>query len=112
MTCPCRVFISKGGKTMAPPKLRSGEYHVPGGTNFLIRIQYQQYSSWQGTIQWLELNKTLSFRSVLEMIHLMEEALSIHTQEDWEKKFRHWERREGSANKNKRDEPAPSKKQG
>ena len=97
---------------MAPPKLRSEEYHVPGGTNFLIRIQYQQYSSWQGTIQWLELNETLSFRSMLEMIHLMEEALSIHTKEDWEKKFRHWDKKEGSTETKKMDGPAPSKKRG
>ncbi|RJE47617.1 MULTISPECIES: hypothetical protein [unclassified Dehalobacter] len=42
--------------------------------SFLIRIQYRQNASWQGTIQWLEEKKTKQFRSELEMMMLINEA--------------------------------------
>ncbi len=70
------------------------EFRVPGGTNFLIRIQYGQHHSWQGTIQWLDGGKTLPFRSMLEMIYLMEDAIQIHTGDEWKNQFRHWEGKE------------------
>ncbi len=69
-------------------------YQVAGGTNFLIRIQYKQHHTWQGRIQWLESGKTMSFRSMLELIHLMENAIHIHTGEEWEKQFRQWDQKE------------------
>ena len=42
---------------------------------FIIRVQYRQNATWQGTIQWVEQKKTQQFRSVLEMIKLMEEVV-------------------------------------
>jgi len=69
-------------------------FRVPGGTNFLIRIQYGQHHTWQGTIQWLDGSKTMSFRSMLEMIHLMEDAIHIHAGDEWESQFRHWKDKE------------------
>lgn len=42
--------------------------------SFLIRIQYRQNASWQGTIQWLDQKKTKKFRSELELMMLINEA--------------------------------------
>lgn len=46
--------------------------------SFIIRVQHRQNSSWQGRITWVENNKTMMFRSVWEMIKLMESALDTH----------------------------------
>lgn len=43
-------------------------------TSFLITIHRQENHSWQGTIQWLESNLTVHFRSELEMLSLIQEA--------------------------------------
>lgn len=42
---------------------------------FIIRVQYRQNSTWQGTVTWVEENKTISFRSVLELLKLIDGAL-------------------------------------
>ena len=42
---------------------------------FIIRVQHRQNSTWQGRITWADEDKTLNFRSIWEMIHLMESAL-------------------------------------
>ena len=43
---------------------------------FIIQVQYRQNSSWQGKIVWVEKNETQHFRSALELIKLMDGALS------------------------------------
>ena len=43
-------------------------------TTFVVNVQYRQNSSWQGSITWVEQNRTQNFRSVFEMIQLMNEA--------------------------------------
>ena len=43
---------------------------------FLIRILFRQNASWQGSILWLEGKREESFRSVLELIFLMNDALN------------------------------------
>ena len=42
---------------------------------FIIRVQHRQNSSWQGRITWMEEDKTVYFRSIWEMIKLVESAL-------------------------------------
>lgn len=53
------------------------EKELEGSTNarFVVHVQFRQNATWQGTIQWLEGNKTQHFRSALEMLHMMDEAL-------------------------------------
>ena len=41
---------------------------------FYIRVLYRQHSSWQGEVIWKGTNKNY-FRSVLELIHLMADAV-------------------------------------
>ena len=42
---------------------------------FHIRVHFRQNASWQGTIQWVEQNPEASFRSVLELMYLINSAL-------------------------------------
>jgi len=42
---------------------------------FEISVRFQQNSTWQGQILWAEKNMKQSFRSVLEMLRLMDEAM-------------------------------------
>ncbi len=41
---------------------------------FLVRIQFRQKETWQGQVTWAEENKTVSFRSALELLRLLDEA--------------------------------------
>ncbi|KUO64340.1 MAG: hypothetical protein APF84_09895 [Gracilibacter sp. BRH_c7a] len=66
-----------------------------GGSAFMVRVQYRQNSSWQGTIQWLDEKKTVHFRSLLEMTMLMNEALEKSGLTDESKEVRTWEEKEG-----------------
>lgn len=43
--------------------------------NFAVRILFRQNASWQGSVTWLERDREESFRSVLELILLMDSAL-------------------------------------
>ncbi len=49
---------------------------------FVVQVQFRQNATWQGTIQWLEEKKSRKFRSMLEMIKLMDEALSREQETD------------------------------
>ena len=44
--------------------------------SFLVKIKYRQNSSWQGTLQWIETGKTQNFKSCLELIRLMDLAVT------------------------------------
>ena len=43
---------------------------------FEISIKFMQNSTWQGQIHWVERNVKQNFRSALEMLKLMDEALT------------------------------------
>ena len=51
---------------------------------FIIRVQHRQNSSWQGRITWMEEDKTLSFRSIWEMMKLIDSAMEQYRDEDEE----------------------------
>ena len=52
---------------------------------FIVRVQHRQNSSWQGRLTWMEEDKTIQFRSVWEMIKLIENAVdSVSRAEDEE----------------------------
>lgn len=42
---------------------------------FIIRVQHRQNSSWQGRITWMDRDKTVYFRSMWEMLKLVDSAL-------------------------------------
>jgi len=53
-------------------------------SSFHIKLKYKQNHSLQGSIQWLEEKKTIYFRSLMELILLLQEAVSDKTE------FRSW----------------------
>lgn len=53
------------------------------GTSFLIKIKYQQNTSIQGTIHWLEENKIVNFRSMMEMMMLITENIDKKELRTW-----------------------------
>jgi hypothetical protein len=44
---------------------------------FIIQVLYRQNATWQGTIQWLEGRQTRLYRSVNELLKLMDEAVEL-----------------------------------
>ena len=52
--------------------------------SFIVRVQHRQNSSWQGRITWVEEDKTQNFRSIWEMIKLIESALDTVDPEETE----------------------------
>ena len=58
---------------------------------FIIRVQHRQNSSWQGRITWMDENKTVYFRSVWEMIKLIEGALPLPQDLDPDEKEATWD---------------------
>ena len=54
----------------------AGEQPVGARATFNIRILFRQNSSWQGNICWVEGKLEQCFRSVLELLFLMDSGLS------------------------------------
>ena len=42
---------------------------------FIIKVQQRQAGTWQGRVTWVDRNKTVRFRSILELIKLMESGI-------------------------------------
>lgn len=51
---------------------------------FIVRVQHRQNSSWQGRITWMEQDKTICFRSIWEMVKLIENAVDTVSSEEIE----------------------------
>ena len=51
---------------------------------FVIKIKYNQNSSIQGSIQWLEKKKVVHFRSMMELMLLLSESVDIKDLRTWE----------------------------
>ena len=63
------------------PDVMSGEHmssdsQTGARGTFIIRLLFRQHTSWQGSITWLEGGREQTFRSVLELILLIDSALS------------------------------------
>jgi hypothetical protein len=58
---------------------------------FTIQIQFQQNATWQGSITWAEGGKTQRFRSELEMLKLMMEAVASDESDETEDKLDTWQ---------------------
>ena len=54
----------------SPSQSRRGEL-----ATFELRVIFRQHTSWQGVVTWLEAQMEQSYRSVLELILLMDSAL-------------------------------------
>lgn len=63
---------------------------------FIVRVQHRQNSSWQGRITWMEEDKTVQFRSVWEMIKLIESAVDTVSEQESEGEGLSFEEAKGS----------------
>ena len=70
-----RKFHDPKALPVSPPE--TAEIPTGDAATFTIRILFRQNASWQGTITWLEGKQEQSFRSVLELIFLMDNALEF-----------------------------------
>ena len=57
--------------TQVEYKNRRGEL-----ATFIVKVLFRQHSSWQGSVVWQEEKCEEPFRSVLELVLLLESALS------------------------------------
>lgn len=51
---------------------------------FIVKIEYCQNNSWQGKVTWTEGGKSERFRSALELMRLMDEAVAMSKTTDLE----------------------------
>lgn len=57
---------------------------------FTIQIQFQQNATWQGSIAWAEGGRSQRFRSELEMLKLMMEAVASDGSEEDKEGLNTW----------------------
>ena len=50
-------------------------------STFEITVKFMQNSTWQGEVLWVEKNRKQNFRSALEMLKLMDEAITDGVEE-------------------------------
>jgi hypothetical protein len=61
----------ESGFKKAAPNISFGKL-----ASFRIKVIFRQNASWQGTLSWIEQGEEQSFRSVLELLLLLDNALS------------------------------------
>lgn len=66
------------------PALSLSRFEITEGTSlsghgshatFVLRVHSRQGADWQGCLRWMELHQQQYFRSGIELLHLMDEAL-------------------------------------
>jgi len=68
-----RTFAQEDAKPDEPAEADSGG---PVLASFLVSVMFRQRASWQGRLVWTEKELESQFRSTLELIFLMDSALS------------------------------------
>ena len=67
---------------MKPSANKANAAHkTNSSSNFLVSIQHTENHSWQGSIQWLDSGEKIHFRSELEMMMLMNQAVLMQGQQ-------------------------------
>ena len=69
-----RTFAPLPEQGPGPPE---GDYYPGEKATFAIRVLFRQNASWQGSVTWIEGKREQSFRSVLELILLLDGALNF-----------------------------------
>lgn len=68
-----RTFAAQPAQPTGPPEI---SYREGTLATFAVRILFRQNASWQGSVAWLEGKQEQNFRSVLELIQLLNSALT------------------------------------
>lgn len=63
-------LLQPDGSETVPASVRKGQR-----ATFELQVLFRQHTSWQGILRWREQNAEHSFRSVLELVLLMDSAL-------------------------------------
>lgn len=63
-------FVEQMENTPPPAWIRKG-----AKATFEVQVIFRQHTSWQGVVVWLEQQMEQSYRSVLELVLLMDNAL-------------------------------------
>jgi hypothetical protein len=50
--------------------------HKPTSESFLVQVRYHEHATLQGTIVWADENRTANFRSGMELLYLLDEAMA------------------------------------
>jgi len=68
------LYPKDGTRDKVKVEIREDDMNNKNGDKgtFLVRIQYRQNASWQGHVTWVEENKTVPFRSALELLKLID----------------------------------------
>ena len=69
-----RTFAPPPEQETGPPE---ADYYPGREATFTVRILFRQNASWQGSVTWVEGRREQSFRSVLELILLIDNALNF-----------------------------------
>ena len=56
---------------------RSMEEEMNRKETFIVHIISQENATWQGQVTWAEKNQTISFRSALELLKLIDSTMEI-----------------------------------
>ena len=67
-----------------------------GGSEFALRVLFRQNSSIQGELHWLDTGQKMFFRSLLELIMLIQEALEEADTPKHEGRLRSWKDKDAS----------------
>ena len=83
---------------------RSSKTQKADSSQFFLNIRYHQNSSWQGSLQRLDTGETISFRSALELLTLIEAAVDqTASGKDGKIRLRQWKvKKEVKAGKNEK----------
>lgn len=58
------------------PDSEASDSPQAGLASFALKVIFRQHASWQGSLHWLDEHREESFRSVLELLKLIDEALT------------------------------------
>ncbi len=48
----------------------------PKSNTFVVRVDFQQHGTWQGSVDWVNQHRKKPFRSALELLKIMDSALT------------------------------------
>ena len=68
------------GERVAVTRQETFEQNYGEKATFIVKIEYRQNATWQGQVTWAEKNKTVHFRSALELLKLIDGTMEKETQ--------------------------------
>ena len=72
-----RTFAGSSGLWPERPET---DFRQGRAATFVAKVLFRQNASWQGSVQWMEGQREQSFRSALELIFLLDNALRSATE--------------------------------